>query len=210
MKLYDSKHAPNPRRVRIFLAEKGIVVPIVQVNLRDNEQFSAGFGEINPFRMVPVLELDDGLRISESVAICRYFEEVHPEPALFGRDPVEKAVVEEWQRRVEFDGFQPVMETFRNSTPGLKGRALPGPHGYEQIPEIAERGRKRIANFLRLLDWRLADHEFIAGPNFSVADITVLTAYDFGFRAKVLVPPEDAPHLKRWHEAVSRRASASA
>src|SRR5919197_5866770 len=134
MKLYDCATAPSPRRVRIFLAEKGITVPVVQVNLRDGEQFSPAFRAINPDCTVPVLELENGVRIADAVAICLYFEERQPEPPLMGIGPEDKAVVAAWQRRAERDGFYAVMEAFRNATPGLRGRAVPGPADYEQIP----------------------------------------------------------------------------
>jgi glutathione S-transferase len=209
MKLYDFALAPNPRRVRIFLAEKGVEIPKVQVNLREQEQLKPAYLAINPFATVPVLELDDGRRIAETIAICRYIEAIHPEPRLFGRDPYEMGVVEEWQRHVEWDGFLAAGEAFRNSLPGMKGRALTGPHDYEQIPELAERGKQRAMRFFELLDRRLGGQEFIAGPRYSVADITALVAHDFGTRAKALVT-DAMPNLKRWYAAVSSRPSASA
>ena len=145
MKFYDCATAPSTRRVRIFFAEKGISVPTVQVDFRNGEQFSPAFRVINPDCTVPVLELDNGTRIADIVAICRYFEELYPEPRLMGRTAEEKAVIEAWQRRIERDGFYAAMEVFRNSTPGLKGRALPGSEDYDQIPALAERGRARIS-----------------------------------------------------------------
>jgi glutathione S-transferase len=209
MKLYDFALAPNPRRVRIYLAEKRIDVPMVQVNLREQEQLQPGYLAINQFATVPVLELDDGRRIGETIAICRYFEENHPAPPLFGRDAYEKASVEEWQRHIELDGFLAVGEAFRNGMPGWKGRALTGQHGYEQIPQLVERGTQRAMRFFALLDQRLADREYMAGPHFSVADITALVAHDFGVRAKVL-NTEAMPNLRRWYAAVSARPSAKA
>ncbi|HEX4110899.1 MAG TPA: glutathione binding-like protein, partial [Stellaceae bacterium] len=155
------------------------------------------------------LELDDGRRIAETIAICRYVEELHPEPRLFGADAYEKAAVEEWQRHVEQDGFLAVGEAFRNSLAGFRGRALTGQQGYEQIPELAERGKQRTMRFFELLDRRLGGQEFIAGPRYSVADITTLVAHDFGTRAKVLVT-DAMPHLKRWYAGVSARPSATA
>jgi glutathione S-transferase len=147
MKFYDCATAPSPRRVRIFLAEKRISLPTVQVDLRNGEQFSPAFRAINPECTVPVLELDNGTTIADIVGICRYFEELNPEPRLMGRTAEEKALVESWQRRTERDGFYAAMEAFRNSTPGLKGHALPGPDTYEQIPALAERGRVRTRHF---------------------------------------------------------------
>jgi glutathione S-transferase len=209
MKFYDCTTAPSPRRVRIFLAEKEISVPTVQVDLRKGEQFSPGFRTINPECTVPVLQLDNGTAVADILGICRYFEELYPNPPLMGRTAEQKAVIEAWQRRIERDGFYAAMEAFRNSTPGLKGRALPGPESYEQIHALAERGRVRIQHFFTWLDARLAENEFVCGPNFSVADITGLVTVDFCSWAK-LKPPEHRSHLRRWHAAVSERPSAKA
>jgi glutathione S-transferase len=209
MKLYDFALAPNPRRVRVFLAEKGIDVPKVQVNLREQEQLKPEFLAINPFATVPVLELDDGRRIAETIAICRYIEAVHPEPRLFGRDPYEMGVVEEWQRHCELEGMAAIADGFRNSTPGMKGRAVTGRHGYDQIAELAERGKARATKFFELLDARLAKQEFVASDAYSVADITALIGYDFGTRTKVIAL-DHLPNVKRWYGAVSARPSAKA
>jgi glutathione S-transferase len=198
MKFYDCATAPSPRRVRIFLAEKGIAVPTVQVDLRNNEQLTPAYRKINPDATVPSLELDDGTRINDAIGICVYFEAVQPQPALMGETAAEKALVTSWQREVERNGFHAVMEAFRNSTPGLKGRALPGPHDYEQIPALAERGRLRVQHFHEHMDARLGLSEFIAGPRYSIADITALIAVDFAARAKMPIP-ESHGHLRRWH-----------
>jgi glutathione S-transferase len=209
LRFYDCTTAPSPRRVRIFLAEKGVVVPTTQINLRAGEQLTAAFRAINPDATVPVLVLDDGTRIADIIAICRYFEEVQPNPPLMGRDATDKAVVEMWQRWSEREGFYAVMDAFRNATPGLKGRALPGPDDYEQIPALAERGRMRVARFLERMNARLAESDFVAGPRYTVADITALVSIDFAGWIK-LKPQEEHPHLKRWYEAVSSRPSAKA
>jgi glutathione S-transferase len=209
MKLYDFPMAPNPRRVRIFLAEKGVDVTRVPVDLRAQEQLGASFLAINPFATVPVLELDDGRRIAESVAICRYIEEIHPAPPLFGSDPYDKAVIEQWQRHGEFEGFLAVAEAFRNGTAGFKGRALTGPYGYDQIPELAARGRQRTQRFFALVDQRLGASEFIAGPRFSIADITLLVTFDFAVGTKQFAP-ESVANLVRWHDVVAARPSARA
>ena len=209
MKFYDCATAPSPRRVRIFLAEKGISVPTVQVDLRNNEQLTPAFRKINPDATVPSLELDDGTRINDAIGICVYFEAVHPQPALMGESAEEKALIASWQRDVERNGFYAVMEAFRNSTPGLKGRALPAPHDYEQIPALAERGRLRVQHFHEQMDARLGQSEFVAGPRYSIADITALITIDFAARAKMPIP-ENYGHLRRWHAQVSTRPSARA
>jgi glutathione S-transferase len=209
MKFYDCSTAPSPRRVRIFLAEKGISVPTVQVDLRNNEQLTPEFRAINPDATVPSLELDDGTRINDVIGICIYIEATHPLPVLMGEGAVEKALVAAWNREVERNGFFAVMEAFRNFSRGLKDRALPGPHNYEQIPALAERGRLRIGHFFQDMNTRLADSEFIAGPRYSVADITALITIDFA-RAVKMSPPEDCTHLKRWYASVSSRPSAQA
>ena len=209
MKFYDCTTAPSPRRVRIFLAEKGITIPTVQVDLRNNEQLTAEFRAINPDATVPSLELDDGTRINDAVGICVYFEALHPRPALMGETAEEKALVASWQRQVERNGFYAVMEAFRNATPGLKGRALPGPHDYEQIPALAERGRLRVQHFYEQMDAQLAQSEFISGPRYSIADITALITIDFAARAKMPIPA-DCAHVQRWHTQVSARPSAKA
>jgi glutathione S-transferase len=209
MKFYDCTTAPSPRRVRIFLAEKGITVPTVQVDLRHGEHFTPAFRAINPDCTVPVLELDDGTRIADIVAICLYFEEVQKEPPLMGTTAAEKAVVAAWQRRIERDGLYAVMEAFRNATPGLKGRALTGPDDYEQIPALAERGRRRVQRFFETMDARLADSEFVAGPRYTIADITALVTVDFAGWIKLAIP-DSCTHLRRWHQAVSARPSAKA
>ncbi len=209
MKFYDCSTAPSPRRVRVFLAEKGITVPTVQVDLRNGEQFSAAFRAINPDATVPVLELDDGARIADAIGICVYFEMIHPQPPLMGETAEEKAIITERQRAAERNGFYAVMEAFRNSTPGLKGRALPGPDDYEQIPALAERGRARVMRFFKEMDALLAQEPFVAGPRFSIADITALVTVDFARWAKLSIPDE-CSHLRRWHAEVSARPSARA
>ena len=209
MKFYDCAVAPSPRRVRVFLAEKGITVPTIQVDLRKNEQFAEGFRAINPDCTVPVLELDDGRRITDSVGICLYLEERHPQPPLMGVDAADRATVAEWQRRAERDGFLAVAEAFRNSTPAFKTRALPGPEDYAQIPALIERGRARTQAFFKLMNARLAEREFVAGECYTIADITTMIAIDFAGWIKLTIP-DDYPHLRRWHQAVSARPSAKA
>ena len=203
MKLYDGGRAPNPRRVRVFLAEKGIAVPTVQVDLGKLEQKSPAFTAVNPVQRVPVLELDDGTRISESIAICRYFEEQNPDPPLFGKGALERALIEMWNRRVELHLFFPISHVFRNTHPAMAQMEVP------QVPAWAEANKPRIADFLHILDGELAKHPFVAGDRYSVADITGLVAVDFMKPAKLAVP-EDCANVRRWHAAVSARPSASA
>ncbi len=209
MKLYDYAPAPSPRRVRVFLAEKGITVPTVQVDLRAGEQFSESFRVINPDCTVPVLELDDGTHITDAIGICIYFEAMQPAPALMGGDPLAKAMIAAAQRRAERDGFYAVAEAFRNFASGMKGHALPGPDGYEQIPALAERGRARVERFFATTDQVLADRPFVCGAEFSTADITTLVSIDFAKWIKLAIPDE-CPHLRRWYDAVSARPSAKA
>jgi glutathione S-transferase len=203
MQLYDNVHAPNPRRVRVFLAEKGIAVPTVQVDLMKREQKSDDFVRRNSLGAIPVLELDDGTCIAESVAICRYFEEVHPEPPLFGRGAVGRAQVEMWNRRVELGVFMPVAQVWIHGSP-LTAKLV------QQVPAAADFNRKVVARALGWLDRELADRTFLAGGDYSVADVTLLCALDFA--TSLVAIPLDPAHanLARWHAAVSSRPSARA
>ena len=209
MKFYDTSSAPSPRRVRIFLAEKGIKIPTVQVDLRAGAHLQPEFLKINPAATVPVLELDDGTTIGEAIACCRYLEEAYPEPPLMGGDAKEKAVIAMWEHRCEIEGFLAVAETLRNEAKGMKGRALPGPVGHEQIPALVERGRARIGQFFAWLNERLGKSEFVGGGAYSVADITGFVAVEFAGWTKV-VPTEEQTHLHRWLAAMRSRPSASA
>jgi glutathione S-transferase len=203
MKLYDGGRAPNPRRTRIFLAEKGIKLPIEQIDLGAMQQKSAAYSAINPIQRVPALVLDDGTIITESIAICRYFEALQPDPPLFGRGALEIAGVEMWNRRLELHLLFPVSHVFRNSHPAMKEMEVP------QVPAWAEANKPRILEFITLLDRELKDRPFVAGDAFTVADITGLISIDFMKPAKLAVPDE-LTRLKRWHAAVSARPSASA
>ena len=209
MKFYDCATAPSPRRVRIFAAEKGIELPTVQVDLRSGEHFGEAFRAVNPTCTVPVLELDDGTAIYESVAVCRYLEAAYPEPPLMGSSPAEQGVVAMWDHRIEIEGFQAAAEMFRNTARGMKGHALTGPDPVDQIPELAERGRMRVGRFFETLETHLDGREFVTGANYTVADITALIAVDFISRLKMEIP-ESCGNLRRWHEAVSARPSANA
>ena len=209
MKLYDFKGAPNPRRVRMFMAEKGISVPTQQVDLMAREQHEDAFRAVNPWCTLPVLELDDGTRICEAMTICRYLEATHPEPPLMGTTPLEQATISMWEHKLETDAMLAVGEVLRNTVDRFAGRALPGPVDHEQIPALADRGRRRIAYFMDLLDERLGESEYLAGPDFSVADITALIAVDFAARVEDGIP-DNHPNVKRWHEVVGTRPSAQA
>ena len=209
MKLYDCKTAPSPRRVRIFLAEKGIELESVQVDLGRGEQFGPEFRRINPDCVVPVLELDDGRCISEVIAICHYLEELYPEPPMFGETAEERATVLMWNAKVEQQGLWAMADAFRNSAKGLVDKALPGPDPYPQIPELAERGRARVRAFFKRIDAQLADNEFIAGDFYSVADVSAMVVVDFAAWLKISLP-NDAQNLTCWYESVAGRASAAA
>ncbi len=210
MKLYDFHLAPNPKRVRIFLAEKGIEVPKVEINTREAGQFSPEFLKVNPGATIPALELDDGTCISETVAICRYFEEVQPEPPLMGVDAKDKAVVEMWSRRCELEGFMAIGEAVRNGLPMFEDRGLAGMRsGVPQIPALVERGKATATRFCKKLDAQLADNEFIAGPRFTIADITAFVMFGFASRIEFAMP-EDCTNIKRWFDAVAARPSADA
>jgi glutathione S-transferase len=210
MKLYDFAGAPNPKRARMFLAEKGFEIPTVQVNIREREQFTDAFQTLNPFSTVPVLELDDGTRIAESVAICRYIEETHPEPPLMGTDALDKALVEMWQRRIELNGFLMVGAAVRNAEPRFKDRGLSGvPGGVPQIPALVERGKAAALRLFEKLDNQLSANEFVAGPRFTIADIELYVTVWFARRADMGVP-ESCANVKRWHDQVSARPSAEA
>ncbi len=203
MKLHEAATAPNCRRVRIFLAEKGIEVPVVPVDLGKAENRGEPFRQKNPMGRVPVLELDDGTFIAESVAICRYFEQLQPDPALMGgSDPEEAARIEMWQRRMELEIALPIMQVFRNTHPYFADRI-------DQYADYGEGQRSHATKRLEWLDRELADREFVAGDEYSIADITAQIGIDFGRVTKFKVT-EETPNLLRWHQAVSARPSAKA
>ncbi|WP_217570862.1 glutathione S-transferase [Mesorhizobium sp. GbtcB19] len=203
MKLFDGGRAPNPRRVRVFLAEKGLTVPLVPVDMGALEHRGEQVTQRNPLRRLPVLELDDGTIITESIAICRYFEELHPEPALFGRGALGKAKVEMWQRRLELNLMVSVAAAFRHIHPAMKEWEVP------QIPEWGEANKPKAIEFLYLLDKELAGREFAAGDDYSVADITGMIAIDFMKPARIKVP-EECTNVLRWYAALTSRPSAAA
>jgi len=203
MKLYDGGRAPNPRRTRMFLAEKGITVPTEQVDITTMQHKTPEYTALNPLQRVPTLVLDDGAVISESIAICRYFEALRPDPPLFGAGAKEIAEVEMWNRRCEINFMFCVASVFRHLHPSMKELEVP------QLPEWAEANKPRVAWFIELLDRELADREFVAGDRYSVADITAQVTVDFMKPAKLAVP-DTATNVKRWHAAVSARPSARA
>jgi len=207
MKFYDWS-AANPRRVRIYLAEKGIEVPIEDAGDPDKPVLKPAFLAAHSHRRVPLLVLDDGTEIGEAMAICRYFETLHPEPPLMGTDARDRALVEMWEGIADVEGMHAVTEVFRNSTERFVDRALAGiPEPIAQIPELIERGKQRVRLFYEKIDRQLADNEFLAGPRFSVADITTLCTVDFAEFAELKIPGT-CSHVARWHEIVSARPSA--
>jgi len=203
MKLYDSGRAPNPRRTRIFLAEKGISLPSEQVDMMAKQHKTPEYAAINPLQRMPALVLDDGAVITESIAICRYFEALQPEPPLFGVGAEDIARVEMWNRRCELNLMFPVAHVFRHTHPAMKELEVP------QVPEWGEANRPRVAEFLEILDKQLQSHPFVAGERFSVADISAMVAVDFMKPSKLAVP-ENLENVRRWHAEVSARPSARA
>jgi glutathione S-transferase len=203
MKLYDAGRAPNPRRTRIFLAEKGISVPSEQVDMMAMQHKTPEYTAINPLQRMPALVLDDGTVITESIAICRYFEALQPEPPLFGVRPTEIALGEMWNRRCELNLMLGVAQVFRHTHPSMKELEVP------QVPEWAEANRPRVAEFLKILDKQVQTHPFVAGERFSVADITAMIAVDFMKPSRIAMP-EGLASLQRWYAEVSARPSARA
>jgi len=203
MKLYDSGRAPNPRRVRIFLAEKGISIPTEQVDMMAGAHRTPQYTAINPLQRMPALVLDDGTIITESIAICRYFEAQQPEPPLFGTGALETALVEMWNRRCEINLLLTVANVFRHLHPAAVTLEVP------QVPAWGEANKPRVIDFLKIFDDQLGKHRYAAGDHYSVADITALCAVDFLKPAKIELPA-DFTNVKRWHAEVSARPSAKA
>lgn len=203
MKLFDGGRAPNPRRVRIFLAEKGIQVPTEELDLMKGDLKSDSFTKLNKLQRVPVLQLDDGTAICESIAICRYFEELHPEPPLFGTGAVGKALVEMWQRRMELGFMSAVTSAFRHLHPAMATLEVP------QVPAWGEANKPRALEMLQILDEQLAGNRYVAGDVYSVADITAMVAMDFMKPARVQ-RPEGLANVERWYNEVAARPSAKA
>lgn len=200
MVLYDGGRAPNPRRVQIFMAEKGLDIERIQLDINKLEQRSEEFTRINPLQRLPVLVLEDGTAIAETVAICRYLEETNPEPPLMGVDAKDRAIVEMWQRRIELGFLMPVAFAFRHQHPGAAHLENP------QIPDWAEANRPVARKFMEFLDRELATRPFMAGERFTIADISAIVGYQF-LRAGRIDYPEDLVNLQRWYGEVSQRPS---
>lgn len=203
MKLYDGGLAPNPRRVRIFLAEKSIEVPLVPVDMEEMGHRSAEITARNPLQRLPVLELDDGTILTETVAICRYFEGLQPEPPLMGVDVLDKAVVEMWSRRMELNLLAPVGHAFRHLHPAMIEWEVP------QVPEWGEANKPKVIEVLKWLDVELTEREFIAGERYTIADITAMIAIDFMKPARITLP-EECANVRRWYTNMRARPSARA
>lgn len=203
MRLFDGGRVPNARRVRIYLSEKGLSVPIVAVDLGKSEHRSGEYLAKNPLGRVPMLELDDGTVITESIAICRYFEELHPTPPLFGTGALGKAQVEMWNRRAELELYFAVQAVFRHLHPGMATSEVP------QVAAWGEANKEKASAAMALLDSQLANNRFLAGEAYSVADITALVSVDF-LKVSKLAMPAHLTHLARWHAEVSARPSAKA
>ena len=209
MKLYDWHIAPNPRRVRMFLMEKGIDIPIEQVD-GPGVALSADYLKKNPHGLVPALELDDGTVIGEAMAICRYFETEQPDPPLMGTDAKDKAIVEMWERKADMEGLHAASEVFRNVAPDFKDRGLPGQRGdaIPQLQALVERGTARVARFYQKINTQLGENTFLAGEAFTVADITAFCTLEFCKWIDLDIP-EDCTHVKRWYDLVASRPSAA-
>jgi len=207
MIFYDCATAPNPRRARMFIAEKGLEIETREVSMVKGEQLSEAFRAINPRATIPVLVTDEGTALTENIAIASYLEEIAPEPPLMGTGPDETARVLMWNAIAESQGGQPIGEAFRNSHPAMKGRALPGPLDLPQIPELAERSLTRVDAFFELLEERLSESLWLAGEAFSLADITAFVFVDFARVIKRRIPEANSASLD-WFERIRARPSA--
>lgn len=203
---YDCLTAPSPRRARILLALKNVPHEVVEIDLRSGEQMGEAYRAINPACTVPALKLDDGTVLTDNAAIAAWLEATYPEPALLGETALEKAEIASWNTRVEMELGWGVASALRNSTPMMKGRALPGPHDYEQIPALAERGIQMIGHFFDTLEAHLEGRDFIAGGRLSVADVTCFVFLDFAKIVK-LQPGEERPNIARWRDGLREAAA---
>lgn len=206
MIFYDCSTAPNPRRARMFLAEKGLSPETHDISIAKGEQLDAAFLEVNPRATIPVLVTDTGTALTENLGIAAYLEAAHPEPPLMGRTADEKGLVLMWNAIVEQQGGAPVAEALRNTHPAFENRAIPGPDHYAQIPELAERGQARTARFFDLLEERLQDSPFLATDHFTLADISAFVFVDFARVIKMRVPEANTATLA-WQEAIRERPS---
>ena len=205
MKLYDFKLAPSAQRVQVYLAEKGLEVPTEQVNVREGALFVEPFMSLNPFHCVPFMVLDDGTAIAESMSICSYLEELHPEPPLFGRTPAERAVIDMWLRRFELDGFIPLLHALRNHLPNFAGRVVPGTRtDLPQSPAMVTRGKEMMEVFLGRVEPHMAQNEFVAGPAFTVADITAFFTLRMAYALEMDINAS-WPATAAWFAKVSAR-----
>lgn len=205
MKLFETRTAPNPRRVRIFLAEKGLLeqVEIIQLDLQKGENLTPEYAALNPLKKVPVLELENGECVAETMAICRYFEESFPDSTpLLGRTPLEKAQIDQWLRWIDFYFMTPTGMAFQHTTGYFKDRMTP-------YPEWGEECKVQAAKFMHFLNKQLADRDFIYGNQFTAADINALCTVDFNRVIQQRIKPEQT-HLQAWYERVSQRPSAKA
>lgn len=210
MKLYSMKQAVNPQRVRIFLAEKGVSVETVEIDIPSGENRNEAFLKVSRRGLLPALVLDDGTVLTESIAICRYIEGIEPEPDLFGRSPEEQARIEMRQREMEFDGLQSIAWIFSNTAPHFKDRAQPGAvPDMAQLPELAARGQILAGIWMKRLNESLGTHAFVAGDRFSVADITAFCAVKFARWVKMSIP-DSHTHTQRWFDTVNQRPSMKA
>ncbi|MFC7407391.1 glutathione S-transferase family protein [Hydrogenophaga atypica] len=206
---YDCVTAPSPRRTRLLLAEKNVPHETVMIDLRQGEQMSEAYRAVNPQCTVPALRTDEGVVLTDNAGIAAYLEARFPEPPLMGTTPLEKAEIASWHWRAEFEGLMAIAEALRNSSPAMAGRALPGPVNYPQIPELAQRGLARVAQFLVVLNDRLAQREYVATERFSIADITAAVAVDFA-RVVKIKPDERHPHVQRWRALLAQRPAFAA
>jgi len=209
MLFHDCTPAPNPRRVRMFMAEKNLEIPTVQVDFAAGEQLTDAYRAKNPFCDIPMLELDDGTVISQVNGICRYLEAAYPEPNLYGVDAKEQGIIAMWDNYTFTQGMLSVADGFRNFSKGMQNHAVLGTRPYAQIPELAERGKNRTKDFMDDMNGYLANREYVACDRFSAADITTLVAIDFAKRIKIEID-DSLTNLKRWYDQVSSRPSAKA
>ena len=203
MKLYDLPASPNARRVRIFVAEKGLDIPMTPINMMENENKTEGYLAKNSLGRMPLLELEDGTCIAESMAICSYLEQLHPDPPLLGRDALDQAIVEMWQRRMEFELLMPIIAIFRHSADMWKGRIT-------QVPEMAEIETANVKDKMIWLEKELNGQQYIANDEYTVADITAQCAFVMAKAALGIRIGGEMTNLSRWWERVASRPTARA